>query len=298
MKVGVVGIGLMGRPVAQRLVDAGHEVTVHSRRRESAEPVLAAGAAWADDAAGCGDGADLAITFLPDPATVEAAVLGPAGLLAAAAPPAVVADMSTSPPELARRLAAAASERGVAALDAPVSGGPMGAAGGTLTIMAGGSAEAFERARPAFEVLGTPVLIGGPGSGQSVKLVNQLLIGGIAGGIADAWALAGALGLDPAVVAEVVGRGLGGSPLLEFMWPRLISGDLAPGFKIDHMIKDLTLALAAGAEQGLDLAAGASARDRYRWISAAGGGDLGTQALYRHAVRDGAAPIVEEDDRP
>ncbi|WP_116948928.1 NAD(P)-dependent oxidoreductase [Jiangella endophytica] len=300
MRIAVVGIGLMGRPVAQRLVDAGHEVVVHSRRKESAEPVLAAGAAWADSAAAAGDAAGLAITFLPDPATVEDAVLGPSGLLAAATPPAVVADMSTSPPELARRLAAAAAERGVAALDAPVSGGPMGAAGGTLTIMAGGSDAAFALARPAFEMLGTPVLIGGPGTGQSVKLVNQLLIGGIAGGIADAWALAGALGLDAEVVADVVGRGLGAGPLLEFMWPRLIRGDLAPGFKIDHMIKDLTLALAAGDEQTLDLAAGRSARERYRWLSESGDGDLGTQALYRHAVRarPGTPPIVEEDERP
>ncbi|MBB5791174.1 NAD(P)-binding domain-containing protein [Jiangella mangrovi] len=302
MRIAVVGIGLMGRPVAQRLVDAGHEVTVHSRRKESAEEVLAAGASWADSAAAAGDGADLAIAFLPDPDTVEAAVLGPSGLLAAAAPPAVVADMSTSPPELARRLAVAATDRGVEALDAPVSGGPMGAAAGTLTIMAGGSAEAFERARPAFEVLGTPVLIGGPGAGQSVKLVNQLLIGGIAGGIADAWALAGALGLDPEVVADVVGRGLGTGPLLDFMWPRLVRGDLAPGFKVDHMIKDLALAEAAGEEHGLDLAAGRSARERYRWLSDAGGGDLGTQALYRHAVRDRpdapTAPVAEEDDRP
>ncbi|SEE87322.1 NAD(P)-dependent oxidoreductase [Jiangella alba] len=296
MRIAVVGIGLMGRPVAHRLAEAGHEVTVHSRRKESAESVLAAGAAWADSAAAAGDGADLAITFLPDPASVEDAVLGPSGLLAAGTPPAVVADMSTSPPELARRLAAAAAERGVAALDAPVSGGPPGAAAGTLTIMAGGTPEAYALARPAFELLGTPVLIGGPGSGQSLKLVNQLLIGGIAGGIADAWALSGALGLDPAIVAEVVGRGFGASPLLAFMWPRLAGGDLAPGFKVDHMIKDLTLALAAGDEQGLDLAAGRSARERYRWLSEAGDGDLGTQALYRHAVRH--HPIVEEDDRP
>ncbi|WP_053202651.1 NAD(P)-dependent oxidoreductase [Jiangella muralis] len=296
MKVAVVGTGLMGLPVAVRLAEAGHDVTVHTRRKESAGPALAAGAAWADSAAAAGDGADVAITFLPDPPTVEAAVLGPDGLLAAATPPAVVADMSTGPPELARRLAAAAEARGVAALDAPVSGGPPGAAAGTLTIMAGGTSEAFALARPVLAELGTAVLVGGPGAGQSLKLVNQLLIGGIAGGIADAWALSGALGLDPAIVAEVVGRGFGASPLLAFMWPRLAGGDLAPGFKVDHMIKDLTLALAAGDEHGLDLAAGRSAQERYRWLSDAGDGDLGTQALYRHAVRHHST--VEEDDRP
>ncbi|PZF84262.1 NAD(P)-dependent oxidoreductase [Jiangella anatolica] len=296
MRIAVIGTGLMGLPVAGRLVDAGHHVTVHTRRQESAEPVLAAGAGWADSAAAAGDGAGLAILFLPDPQTVEAAVLGPDGLLSAAEPPAVVADMSTGPPELARRIAAAAADRGVAALDAPVSGGPPGAAAGTLTIMAGGTPEAFALARPVFAELGTAVLVGGPGAGQSLKLVNQLLIAGIAGGIADAWALSGALGLDPAVVAEVVGRGFGAGPLLGFMWPRLASDDLAPGFKVDHMIKDLTLALAAGDEHGLDLAAGRSAQERYRWLSDAGGGDLGTQALYRHAVRDHST--VEEDDRP
>jgi 3-hydroxyisobutyrate dehydrogenase-like beta-hydroxyacid dehydrogenase len=165
--------------------------------------------------------------------------------------------------------------------------------------MVGGETAAFEQVRPALAVLGTPVLIGGPGSGQSVKLVNQLLIGGIADGVADAWALTDALGLDPGVVRQVVGRGFGASPLLEFMWPRLVQGDMTPGFKVDHMIKDLTLAVAAGDEQGIDLAGGRGVRARYRWLSDAGGGDLGTQALYRHALRHRVTPSAsEKDDRP
>lgn len=282
MRIGFVGLGLMGRPMAARLLAAGHDVTVTSRRRTSAAELESAGAAWADDPAAGAAGHDLVILMLPDVATVERVALGPDGVVAAQPPPRVLIDMSTTAPELTERIATRCAELGIAALDAPVSGGPAGAEAGTLSIMVGGDAQAYASVEPVLTALGTPRLIGPVGAGQRTKLVNQLLIAGIASGIAEGWALSQRLGLDPEVVQSVVSGGLGASPLLSFMWPQLAARDFSPGFKIDQMIKDLNLALAEAERHGIDLQSGRGTVRRYQWLSEQGNGELGTQALALH----------------
>ncbi|GAA0411675.1 oxidoreductase [Acrocarpospora corrugata] len=274
MRIGWIGTGLMGAPMVARLVAAGHRLTVHNRTRDRAEPSLALGADWAGSIAAAARDRDLVITMLPFPSDVEAAYLGPDGILANASPGAVAVDMSTSSPALARRLAT-----GYPVLDAPVSGGPAGARSGTLSIFVGGDAGAFERVRPVFEVLGSTVVHHGPaGAGQAAKLVNQALVANVTLGICEAYALAEAAGLDPARVHESIRVGVAGSPLLDFAWPRLTEGDLEPGFKVAHLAKDLGLALdEAGDTRRLP---GTSlVRDLCRAVARALGGDRGTQAL-------------------
>lgn len=280
MKVGFVGLGLMGAPMAARLLDAGHQLRVTSRRRESAAALEARGAVWAPDARSCAAGTDATILMLPDVATVEAAALGADGALAGGT--AVLIDMSTSAPDLAERIAARAEVTGAGALDAPVSGGPAGAQAGTLSIMVGGPEQTYTAMEPLLAAMGTPRLLGPPGAGQRTKLVNQVLVAATASGIAEAWALTVELGLDLAAVQDVLAGGIAGSPLLGFMWPRLMSGDLAPGFKIDQMIKDLRLALAEAQATGIDLRASAGTLERYADLATRGDGELGTQALAHH----------------
>jgi 3-hydroxyisobutyrate dehydrogenase-like beta-hydroxyacid dehydrogenase len=288
MRVGFVGLGLMGAPMAQRLLQAGHNLTVTSRRRESALELEANGARWAPDAAACAEGMDATILMLPDVGTVEAIALGEDGTLAGRTP--VLIDMSTTAPALSERIAQAASGYGTFALDAPVSGGPAGAQAGTLSIMVGGDAGTYESMQSLLEAMGTPRLLGPAGAGQRAKLVNQVLVAATGSGIAEAWALASALGLDLSAMQDVLAAGIGGGPLLAFMWPRLVGGDLAPGFKIEQMIKDLRLAVSEAESTGIDLAAVDAALRRYADLSNLGDGALGTQALVRHPAlrRDSA----------
>lgn len=279
MKVGFLGLGLMGAPMAARLVEASHDVRVNSRRRATAQQLLTAGARWADNPAACADGADLAILMLPTVAAVEEVVFGSDGVLAADRLPRILIDMSTTAPALSERIAAELADRGVAALDAPVSGSSPSAIAGTLSIMVGGDPATFGTAEPVLCVLGSPRLLGPAGTGQRVKLLNQILVANISAGIAEAWTLCRTLGVDPDTVLAALGGGLAGGPLLQFMWPRLAAGDFAPGFKIDQMRKDLGLALEEADRHGVDLLATSAVADRYARISAAGGGSLGTQAL-------------------
>lgn len=277
LRVGFVGIGLMGEPMAARLLAAGHEVVVTNRSRERVARLEVAGAkvvpSVADAVAGCG----VVVTMLPRPADVEQVVLGAGGVLAHAAPGTVVLDCSTSDPELARRMAADGVARGVAVLDAPVSGGPAGAAAGALSVMVGGDAAALERVRPVLAAFAATVLHHGPaGSGQLAKLVNQTLVAGVTLAVCEAHTLAGRTGLDPALVLRSLGAGVAGSPLLEFLWTRLDAGDMAPGFPLEHFRKDLDLASGASTAPlpGLELVAEIAER-----ADARVGGDRGTQAL-------------------
>ncbi|GAA1006368.1 oxidoreductase [Acrocarpospora pleiomorpha] len=276
MRIGWIGTGLMGEPMVARLVAAGHQVSVHNRTRARAEPSLALGAGWAGSIAAAARDRDVVITMLPFPADVEAAYLGPDGILANASPGTVAVDMSTSSPALARRLA---DFTGGSVLDAPVSGGPAGARSGALSIFVGGAADAFERVRPVFEVLGSTVVHHGPaGAGQAAKLVNQALVANLTLGICEAYAVAEAAGLDPALVHESVRVGVAGSPLLDFAWSRLSDGDLEPGFKVAHLAKDLALALDEVGDTRR-LPGTSLVRELCQAVADTLGGDRGTQAL-------------------
>ncbi len=294
-----MGLGLMGAPMAARLIEAGHELQVTSRRRESAVELESRGAVWRRDAGSCAVGTDATVLMLPDAHSVERAALGPDGALAGR--PGVLIDMSTTDPRLAEDFAHLAGATGLSALDAPVSGGPVAAAAGTLSIMVGGERETYTAMRPLFDALGTSRLLGPAGSGQRTKLVNQVLVAASSSGIVEAWALASRLGLDGQVVQEVLAEGVAGSSLLGLLWPRLQAKDMSPGFKIDQMVKDLRLALAeaevdgardgdgddGGAGRGgivcnLELHTAAVTLQRYVELAESGEGALGTQALVRH----------------
>jgi 3-hydroxyisobutyrate dehydrogenase-like beta-hydroxyacid dehydrogenase len=294
VKIGFIGLGLMGEPMAARLLAAGHELVVTSRRRVSADSLVSAGASWAATAAACAHGRDLVILMLPDAPSIEQVVFAEAGILAADPLPRAVVDMSTTSPVLTARIAAALGDRGAAVFDAPVSGGPAGAQAGTLTIMAGGDQDAYPAVEPALAQLGRPRLLGPAGTGQRVKLVNQVLIANYGAGIAEAWALGRQLGLDPATVHAVVSGGLAAGPLLDFMWPRLEGGDFAPGFKIDQMIKDLSFVAAEADRHGLQLATTLLTLARYQRLSALGAGERGTQAL---ALHENMKPSLDATER-
>jgi 3-hydroxyisobutyrate dehydrogenase len=279
-RVGWIGLGVMGTPMCGHLVDAGYRVTVHTRTREKAEPLLTRGAAWADDAAGVAAASDVVFTMVGFPADLREVALGERGVLAGARPGSVLVDMTTSEPSLARELARLAADRGVHAVDAPVSGGDVGAREARLSIMIGGEPEAVEAVMPLFERLGRTLLRqGGAGAGQHAKLVNQILIASNMVGVCEALLYAARAGLDLEQVLASVSSGAAASWSLSNLAPRILAGDFAPGFFVEHFVKDLEIALAEAERMALRLPGLDLARELYRAVVAAGRGRSGTQAL-------------------
>jgi 3-hydroxyisobutyrate dehydrogenase-like beta-hydroxyacid dehydrogenase len=282
MRVGVIGLGIMGAPMARNLLRAGHEVVVHGRTPARVEPLVAAGARSAGSPAGVAAAVDAVVTSLPDGPDVELVVAGPDGVLAGAARGLLVVDTSTIAPVTARALAARAEAAGVDFLDAPVSGGEKGAIDGTLSIMVGGTPGAFTRARPVFDALGRTVThMGGPGQGQMTKLVNQVIGATTLAAVAEGLTLAAHAGLDADAVLAAVGSGAATSWMLTNLGPRMQRGDWAPGFMVRLQQKDLRLALAAAAGLGVPLPTTAVVHQLLGAVEARGGGSLGTQALAR-----------------
>ncbi len=282
--VAFLGLGVMGRSMAGHLLDAGHRLVLHSRRKESAEALLARGGActWADTPRDAASGVDVVISMVGFPHDVEAVHLGvgDGGTLAASPAPRLLIDMTTSRPSLAARIASEAGRRGIMALDAPVSGGDVGARNASLSIMVGGDAAAFEQALPILERLGTTIVHqGGPGAGQHTKMVNQILIAGTMMGLCEGLHYAKASGLDPSRVLESVGGGAAGSWSIANLAPRILRGDFEPGFFIDHFVKDLGIAIEEAARLGVTLPALGLAKSLYERAQAQGLGRKGTQAL-------------------
>lgn len=246
--IGFIGLGVMGKPMAKNLLAAGFDLTVHSRSPGPVDEVVAAGARRAVSAAECAAAKDAVILMLPDSPDSELVMLGPGGVLAAAELPALVTDMSSIEPGVSRKIAAAAAERGVAFVDAPVSGGEPGAIAGELAIMAGGEEAAFEALRPVFDVLGkSAVLCGAAGAGNTVKLANQLIVAANIQAVGEALVFAVRSGLDPEVVVSAIEGGLAGSAVLNAKAGKMIAGDWKPGFRLALHLKDLNNALAAAA---------------------------------------------------
>jgi 2-hydroxy-3-oxopropionate reductase len=253
-KVGFVGLGIMGAAMAGNLLEAGHDLVVHNRTRTKAEQLTQYGASVADSPREVAESSDISITMLPGPSEVEEVVAGEGGLLEGAKEGSLIVDMSTSSPPLARELARTAGERGVGMLDAPVSGGDVGARNGTLSIMAGGEEDDFERARALFEVMGeTVVHVGGAGAGQVVKACNQIVVALVIEAVAEALVLASKAGVAPDRVVEVLSGGLAANKVLEVKGEKLLSHDFTPGGKVEYHRKDLGIALAAGREYGAAL---------------------------------------------
>ena len=290
-RIGFVGTGIMGRSMAGHLLTAGHEVHVFNRTREKAQPLLTAGAVWHDDPGSVAAASDVVITMLGLPADVEEVYFGGrdvgtqspvAGLLDRGRPGTLLIDMTTSSPALAARIAAAATARGLAAIDAPVSGGDIGARNATLVIMAGGDTAAFARARPVLDRLGKSITLLGPaGAGQRCKLANQIAVAVGMVAWCEALAHARAGGLDPVAVQQVISGGAAGSWALTNLAPRSLTGDFAPGFLVRHLVKDIRIARACAEENGLELPGLATAERLFDALMARGWGDDGTQTLYR-----------------
>lgn len=279
-RIGWIGTGVMGAPMAGHLLEAGHELEVFNRTRDKARALLDRGARWCDSPAQVAAQADVVFTMLGYPEDVRETVLGQRGLLEAMRPGSLLVDMTTSLPTLAAEIAAMATEHGLAALDAPVSGGDVGARNATLVIMVGGEPQAFERALPLLSVLGgTVTLHGGAGSGQHTKMMNQIAIASGMIGVCEALLYAHRSGLDVEQALETIKAGAAGSWSLSNYGPRLLRGDLAPGFKIDHFLKDLGIALSEARRMNLALPGTALAEQLYLAARSQGLGENGTQAL-------------------
>ncbi len=280
--VGFIGLGTMGREMARNLVAAGHAVRGYDVVEAAVAQAAAFGAAPARSVAEAADGADMVVTMLPDTPDVERVVLGEAGLLAHPPPGRLIADMSTIAPQAARRMHDALAERGVALLDAPVSGGPAGAASGTLSIMAGGEAEAFARAQPVFAAMGTTIThVGAAGTGQTVKLCNQIVVAINIQGVCEAIALARASGLDLEQMRGVLLGGSAASWMLDKLGPSMIAGETGAGFRIDLMLKDLRLVQEMAQSFAVPLPGTALVTTQYVDARAHGEGGHGNQALFR-----------------
>ena len=280
--VGFIGLGLMGRPMSLNLMKAGARLVVHSRSRGPVDEMAAKGMTPADTPAAVARQAETVIVMASDTSAVEAIVAGENGLLGAAGPPTMVIDMGTTAVMASRRLAEAFAEAGAAYVDAPVSGGTVGAETGTLTIMAGGADAAVELAMPLFQVLGQRIThVGGPGTGQVAKAANQVIVGLTIGAVAEALTLARRAGVDPEKVREALQGGFADSRILELHGARMTSRDFRLGGKSATQRKDMALALELAVELGLELPATALNLDLYDRLIDAGFGDLDHSALVR-----------------
>jgi 3-hydroxyisobutyrate dehydrogenase len=280
--IAFIGTGVMGRSMAGHLLAAGHALHVHNRTREKAQPLLDAGAQWHDSAGAAAAAAAVVITMLGFPQDVEQSYLGAGGIVERARPGALLIDMTTSSPLLARKIAAAAAARGLGALDAPVSGGDVGAREARLVIMVGGDQAAYDRALPLFSLLGKNLALQGPaGAGQHCKMANQIAcaVGMVAW--CEALAYAQRAGLDPARVQGSISGGAAGSWALTNLGPRALKGDFAPGFYVKHIRKDIGIAIASAEEMNLALPGLECARELYDRVADRGWQEFGTQVLYR-----------------
>jgi len=253
-KIGFVGLGIMGKPMAKNLLKAGHQLTVYDIRPGPVEEVVAAGASRGKSAKHVAAHSEITITMLPDGPDVEQAVLGPDGVLEGAGKGAIVVDMSSINPMVAQKVGAACADKGVEFLDAPVSGGEPGAINATLAIMVGGNQETFDRVLPVFQAMGASVTLTGPvGAGNVTKLANQIMVASNIAAMGEALALATKAGLDPEVVFNAVKGGLAGSNVLNAKAPMAIARNFKPGFRIRLHHKDLRNSLQAAESLGIAL---------------------------------------------
>ncbi|MEC8735090.1 MAG: NAD(P)-dependent oxidoreductase [Planctomycetota bacterium] len=280
MKIAFLGTGIMGGHMAGHLLAAGHELTVFNRTRSKAEALISRGARWAESPRLAAEGQDVLISIVGMPDDVQEVYMGEQGVFGASDPPEVVIDMTTSTPTLARTLAEAATARGIASIDAPVSGGPVGAESASLSIMVGGDTDAVSRVWSLFESMGKTVIHqGGPGYGQHTKMVNQILLAGSMIGLAESMAYAEAAGLDPAKVISSIRDGAAGSRALTDFGPKILKGDFTPGFYAKHYLKDLGIALDEAARMDLKLPMLALVQGFYDRICRQGLNQCGTHVL-------------------
>ncbi|HEY3319474.1 MAG TPA: NAD(P)-dependent oxidoreductase [Planctomycetota bacterium] len=281
-RVGWIGTGVMGAPMAGHLLSAGYPVTVYNRTRARADKLIEKGARWADSPAQVARQSDVVFTIVGFPQDVEQTYLGRDGVCSALSKGQVLVDMTTSSPALAVKIAEVAARGGINSLDAPVSGGQIGAESAKLTIMVGGEQSAFDCVLPLFQKLGKSATWLGPaGSGQHCKMVNQILIAGNMLALAEALTYAGRCGIQPSVAVDAVSQGAAGSWALSNLGPRILKNDFAAGFFVDHFVKDLGIALGEAKRMKLTLPMLALAEQLYVALQAQGHGRLGTQAITK-----------------
>lgn len=280
MKIGFIGTGVMGASMAGHLMDAGHELTVYNRTRQKAEGLLARGARWADTPAECASGMDAVITIVGYPKDVEEVYLGEKGVLSTARPGAYLIDMTTTSPALWQRIARAAEQKGLHPLDAPVSGGDTGARNATLSIMVGGEQADYEACVPLFEKMGKTIVYTGPaGCGQHTKMANQIAIAGCVTGVAEAVRYGQISGLDTQNMLSCISAGAAGSWQMSNNGPKMLKGDYAPGFFIQHFIKDMRIAQEEAQKRGAELPVLQLVLSMYESLQEDGRANDGTQAI-------------------
>ncbi len=279
-KVGFIGLGIMGGPMAKNLIAEGHELVLYNRTREKAEDLAGDGATVAGSPKEVAEQSGIVITMLPDSPQVEEVLAGEDGVFEGVKEGALIVDMSTISPVVTRELAEQAGERGASMLDAPVSGGDLGARQGTLSIMAGGSEEDFSRAKPLFEVMGKTMTHVGPiGAGQTAKACNQIIVALNIEAVSEALVLGSKAGVDPAKILDALSGGLAGSAVMEAKREKMLGHDFDPGFRIELHHKDLGIALAAGREYGVSLPVTAILDQMLESLKAKGRGDRDHSAI-------------------
>lgn len=291
-RVGFIGLGIMGRPMAQNLIKGGFDLTVWNRSRPGIDALVAAGATAAGNASEVAERSDVVITIVGDVPDVEEVALGPDGIVGGAHTGLVHIDMTTISPDAARRVAGRLAEAGVQMLDAPVSGGEQGAIAGTLSVMVGGDEATFERCRPVLEAMGKKVVYCGPsGSGQVVKLCNQVVVGLNNLAVCEALVLCVKSGVNPRRMLEAIGAGAANSWAVQNLAPKMLERDFRPGFKIAHQLKDLRHALAAAESAGAQLSGAELVAGLFASLAEGGHASEGTQALIR-AIEEAARTQV------
>jgi 3-hydroxyisobutyrate dehydrogenase len=281
-KIGWIGTGVMGNAMCGHLLAAGYQVAIFNRTRSKAENLVERGARWCDAPREVAGISDVVFSMVGFPDDVEQVLLSDQGVLSAAKPGTVLVDMTTSSPELARRIEAASKARGVVALDAPVSGGDVGAREATLAIMVGGEKEVYSRILPLFQLLGKNIAyMGAAGAGQHTKMCNQILIAGTMIGTVEALLYAQRMGMDPHAVIDVIGQGAASSWTINNLGRRIANGDFDPGFYIKHYVKDMGIALDEARRANLSLPGLGLVYQFYLAAKALDLENLGTQALYK-----------------
>ena len=282
-KIGFVGVGIMGKPMVRNLMKAGFDVTVYARNREKVEDVVSEGAVFCETLAELASGVDALITMVGFPADVEEVYFGAGRILESAKQGTYLIDMTTTSPSLDKRIYEEGKKRGLHVLDAPVTGGDVGAIKGTLSILVGGEHADFDACMPIFEAVGNNINYMGPsGSGQHAKMANQIAVAGTISGICEAFAYAEKEGLDPHTLIDAISTGAAGSMQMNTCGKMMVEGNYAPGFKIMHFVKDMGIATDEAEQAGLKLDVLKAALANYRDMELQGYGEDGTQILIRH----------------
>ncbi|WP_066058097.1 NAD(P)-dependent oxidoreductase [Robertmurraya korlensis] len=281
--IGFIGLGVMGKSMARNLLKAGYKVVAYTRTKEKALDILDEGVVWLESPETLAKKADIIITMVGYPSDVEQIYLGENGIVHMSRQGTFLIDMTTSTPTLAKKIYSESKKKGLYVVDAPVSGGDIGAREGKLSIMVGGDQEVFDTLQPVFQVLGSNIVYqGSAGAGQHTKMCNQIAIASNMLGVCEAVVYAEKAGLDPTTVLQSISSGAAGSWSLSNLAPRMIGGDFSPGFYIKHFIKDMTIALNEAEQMGMMTPGLALAKSLYEKLAEQGEEESGTQALYKY----------------